>query len=193
MAVSASVLVILSLARGEGPSGLLSQLFTIVGAKPLVQWFGVQAPPLISNSSAVVEKVFLGLLCLLLLRLILEPIFHELRGYAAHGDRFLKTLSSRAPAMFWLLLLPAVQQGPATVFLQHARLTTSMVLFGHLGLAVIFIVRRPSCVGGAHRLRWNSGRVDFKFLTHLVTATLYACCAILFTPFGLLLIAFMPP
>jgi hypothetical protein len=191
MAVPISLLAILSLARQERPSDLVSEYLIHAGAESLGQWFGPEAPPIIASGSAFIEKALLAFLCLVLLRMLVEPAIREFRKSAGPGEYSRWTLSARAPATFWFAVLAAVQQGPTTMIMQNAQEISAALPLGLLGIYLVLIiavlvVRRKSFPSPAKE-HWTSRSIDlFKCLS---SATLLTFAAIVLVPVGFLLLA----
>lgn len=191
MAAPASLLALLSLHRQERPSDLMSEFLVHAGAESLGRWFGPEAPPIIANGSAFLEKALLVFLCLVLLRMLVEPAIREFRESAEPGGYSMWTLTGRAPATFWFVVLAAVQQGPTTLIMQNAQEISGALPLGILGtylilIVVVLIVRRRLFPSPSTE-HWTNRSIDlFKCLG---SATLLTFAALVLVPVGFLVLA----
>lgn len=192
MGVPISLLAILSLARQERPSDLVSEYLIYAGAESLGQWFGPEAPPIIAHSAPAAQQALVGVLIVLLLWMVVAPTSREMQEKAPAGSYSFRMLASRAPVTFWLILLLAAQQGAGPAFLQCVRRVVGGFVVGAPAFTfavamVILIVRllRPSSHVGSHP------RPSYALPKCLATATLLTASTILFAPFGIPLLVTM--
>ena len=190
MAVPASILAILSLARQERPSDLVSEFLIRAGAESLGRWIGPEAPPFTANGSVVTEMTLLGLLGLALLRMLVGPVIREFQESAGPFGYSRWTLIGTAPATFWFFVLLAVQQGPTTMIMQNACTVAGVLTVGLLGtytiLIVVVLVVRGQLFPSSSKEHWTS-RSNQLFLC-LIAATASTFFAVVLVPIGFLLL-----
>ncbi|GAA1466908.1 hypothetical protein GCM10009603_53170 [Nocardiopsis exhalans] len=132
----------------------------------------------------------LGFLCLVLLRMLVGPVIREFQESSGPFEYSRWTLIGPAPATFWFLVLLAVQQGPTTMIMQNAHTVAGVLTVGLLGtytfLFVVVFVVRSRLFPSPSKEHWTSRSIQL-FLC-LIAATASTFIAIVFVPFGYLLL-----
>lgn len=157
MAGISAALVTVAVETGTRPSDSLAAVARSLGAEPIADWLGTNAPPVLAVSLPLVQSMALSAVLVLLAAMVFVPLW---RSRHHDNQRFgyepLRLLGSPAAATIWVLLLIAAQQGPLAPMLQRwegvALSAVSWTIGGLLFAGLLYLVANRYGFGELVRL-----------------------------------------
>lgn len=106
-----AALVVTAIASARRPSDSLASVAHGLGATPVANWFGTNAPPVLAVSIPSVQSIALSAVLLLLAGMVAVPFWGGRHDSQMFGYEPFRLIGSPAASTIWILLLIATQQG----------------------------------------------------------------------------------
>lgn len=119
-----AALVVVAVITDQKPSDSLAAVAHGVGATPIANWLGPDAPPVLATSNPTVHYYALLSTPLLFVAMVVVPLWRTLLNNLKFGTEQLRLFLAPAASTVWFLLLVAAQQGDLGPTLQHWETTT---------------------------------------------------------------------
>jgi hypothetical protein len=173
-----AALVVTAIASARRPSDSLASVAHGLGATPVANWFGTNAPPVLAVSIPSVQSIALSAVLLLLAGMVAVPFWGGRHDSQMFGYEPFRLIGSPAASTIWILLLIATQQGDIASTLQrweHTALSVgAWTIGGLLATGVLCLIVNRSGFGELLKLLFGSVAVFVYRIGLRVCAALFA-------------------